>query len=310
MQTEYIFTIIEMADTHTNKVIKDVNHIIAKAVKKNARDLNASMIKPLTDDYPFSTNGIYFLCGKMGSGKSYTIMKHILVTDKLFGQPYYDEVIFTSTSGTLDKTVDTMKPLVKTPITFVKDTDLMSYLERLIDKKMEYYSIQKFIESGGTDVDDTMKHIIDTNHMWKVNKRGEKVIDFKMVARYAITKIQEYGFKHYPSYTLLVMDDFAGHPLLKDVNSPLAKMLTKTRHYHLTAVLAVQSWRFVNLNFKRLCSDIIIWKGFSMQDFQRMIEQTPSNVDWKDLWQKYKDLPSNHSNLQINIAANKMSFNR
>ena len=139
MQTECIFTNIEMSDTRTNKVIKDVDRIIDKAVKKNSRDLNASLIKPLTDDYPFSSNGIYFLCGKMGSGKSYTIMKHILVTDKLFGEPYYDEVIFTSTSGTLDKTVETKKPLVKTPITFEKDTNLMSYLERLIDRKMEYY---------------------------------------------------------------------------------------------------------------------------------------------------------------------------
>ena len=105
------------------------------------------------------------------------------------------------------------------------------------------------------------------------------------------------------------MDDFAGHPLLKDVNSPLAKLLTKTRHYHLTAILAVQSWRFVNLNFKRLCSDIVIWRGFSMEDFKHMIEQTQSNVDWKTLWEKYKELPSNHSNLQLNIAADTMSFN-
>ena len=302
-----VFSADEMTDT--SKVIRQVDTIIGNAVKKNARDLNGSLIKPLSDEYPFSSNGIYFLCGKMGSGKSYTIMKHILITDRLFKEPYYDEIIFTSTSGSLDKTVETMKPLVKTPIRFVKDTELMKYLETLIDHKMKYYSIQKFIESGGEVIDDVMKHIVDKYHMWRVNKRGERVIDFKSVARYAIDKIGKYGFKHYPSYTLLVMDDFAGHPLLKDVNSPLAKLLTKTRHYHITAILAVQSWRFVNLNFKRLCSDIVIWKGFSQQDFQHMIEQTPSNVDWKTLWEQYKDLPSNHSNLQINIAADTMSFN-
>ena len=184
----------------------------------------------------------------------------------------------------------------------------MGYLEKLTKHKLKFYSIQKFISSKGKEIDESMKKTIKKYHMERVNKRGESVIDFKQVARYAINKLGKYGFKHYPSYTLLIMDDFASHPLLKDVNSPLAKMLTKTRHYHLTAILAVQSWRFVNLNFKRLCSDICIWKGFSMEDFKHMIEQTPSNINWKELWEQYKNLPSNHSYIQINISADKISF--
>jgi len=107
---------------------------------------------------------------------------------------------------------------------------------------------------------------------------------------------------------LLIMDDFAGHPLLSKVESPLARMLTKTRHYNITAILAVQTWRFVNLNFERLCTDIVIWKGFSEEDFKNMITQTPNDRNWRELWTEYSSLPSPHSHLRLHINASTLSF--
>jgi len=116
-------------------------------------------IEPLSPEWPFSTNGIYFFCGKMGSGKTYTIMKHILVSERLFDEPYYDTIIFTSTSGTLDKTVGAMKKDVRTSITYVKDSDLMEYLKTYIEWKMFFYAVMRFVNSGGTDIDDIMNGI-------------------------------------------------------------------------------------------------------------------------------------------------------
>ena len=52
----------------------------------------------------------------MGSGKSYFIWNHIITCEKLFNDPYYSLIIFSSTSGSLDKTSETFKKLVKTPI--------------------------------------------------------------------------------------------------------------------------------------------------------------------------------------------------
>ena len=37
------------------------------AITKNKEELEAALIKPISDEYPFSTNGIYFLLGKMNS---------------------------------------------------------------------------------------------------------------------------------------------------------------------------------------------------------------------------------------------------
>ena len=102
----------------TSKILNEVDSIMTKQLKHNQDVINNSKIEPLTDDYQFCTNGVYFLCGKMGGGKTYFIMKHILITERLFKQPYYDTIVFTSTSGTLDKTVSSMASQIITPINF------------------------------------------------------------------------------------------------------------------------------------------------------------------------------------------------
>ena len=61
----------------------------------------------------------------MGSGKSYFIMRHILLTERMFKTPLYDTIYFTSTSGQLDKTVSSLAPQVKTPIQYVPDTEIL-----------------------------------------------------------------------------------------------------------------------------------------------------------------------------------------
>lgn len=53
-----------------NSIEHDVNNIIRSVVKRNSAELDMALIKPLSNDYMFSTNGLYIFCGKMGSGKT------------------------------------------------------------------------------------------------------------------------------------------------------------------------------------------------------------------------------------------------
>ena len=290
-----------------SKLFNEVDNIMSKQIKKNQDVINNSKIEPLTDDYQFCTNGVYFLCSKMGGGKTYWVMKHILITERLFKQPYYDTIIFTSTSGTLDKTVSSMASQIQTPINYVQDVELMPYLEKHLKNKMKFYAVMEFINSDGEEINDIMKHILEKYKLFK--PMGGKIIyDIKRIIHYCQAKMEKYGFHNYPSNTLLILDDFAGHDLIKKVDSPLAKIMTKVRHYHLTVIIAAQTWRFINLNLKRLCSDLIIGVGFSMEDFQKMIQQTPSGQNWKELWEQYKNLPSKHSKLIIHCVSDDVEF--
>ena len=46
------------------KITEKVKQIMAEAVTNNRKELDSALIKPISEEYPFSTNGIYFLLGK------------------------------------------------------------------------------------------------------------------------------------------------------------------------------------------------------------------------------------------------------
>jgi hypothetical protein len=116
-------------------VVHNVDRILAKRIKKDARELKAATIKPLSPDYLFSSNGIILFCGKMGTGKSYSIMIHILITERLFKTPYYDLIIYTSTSNSMDKTVESLKQMsVQKYCMFLTLTYFLSYRSTSTEK--------------------------------------------------------------------------------------------------------------------------------------------------------------------------------
>ena len=143
----------------------------------------------------------------------------------------------------MDKTSEVMSERVKTPIDFVKEDELIPILERHLRRKNKYYALVKHVE--------------------------DRII-------YIANKIQKYGTTDYPYNTLLILDDAADSDLLKK-NSPLIKIMTKTRHYNLTVIAAIQTIRFVHLNAKRLATDVICYAGYSREDFEALLSQTPND---------------------------------
>lgn len=274
------------------KLFDEVDDVINKIVKKNSTELNTALIKPLSDEYKFSTNGFYIFCGKMGSGKTLEIIKHILITDRMNnGDGYYNLIVFCSTSGGLDKTVQAFLPKIKTPIAFVPDSSLLQFLNAHIKMKKKYYSLYKYINSEGKKIDDEFKRLIEKHELDNDEKK----------LLYVAQKMMKYNTTKYPLNLLLVLDDFAGHPLINKPDSQLCRILTKTRHYNITCILAVQSTKFVIKNLKRICTDLVLWKGVSWDDFYNLMRELPHNFDVKRVWEEYKKLSDPHSKLVMNL---------
>ena len=276
------------------KLFDEVDDVINKIVKKNSSELNMALIRPLSDEYKFSTNGFYIFCGKMGSGKTLEIIKHILITDRMNdGEGYYNLIVFCSTSGGLDKTVQAFLPKIKTPIAFVPDTSLLQFLQCHIRRKKKYYSIYRYVNSNGKKIDEEFKRLIEKH---KLDKEEKKLL-------YVAQKLLKYNTVKYPLNLLLVLDDFAGHKLINKPDSELCRILTKTRHYNITCILAVQSTKFVIKNLKRICTDLVLYRGVSWDDFYDLMRELPHNFDIKDVWEEYKKLDDPHSKLVMNLYA-------
>ena len=275
-----------------------VETMMEDALKRNQKEIEGALIKPLSPHYPFSTNGVYFFIGKMGSGKTHAIWKHIFMTEQLFDKPHYDFIIYCSTSGQMDKTSETFAKHSKTPIKYIKEHELMPFLTRHLRRKHKYYALIKHVISKFTETNEEMARII---HKYSLDDIEDRV-------RYIGMKLRKYGSKSYPFNTLLILDDFAASPLLNKKDSPLVRMLTKTRHYNLTAIIVAQTIKFVPLNLKRMATDIILYAKYSDEDFLTVLEQTPNSLNKKQALEQYRKLKNPHDRLVINITADKAEF--
>ncbi len=281
-----------------SRLIKQVESLIKTTLKKNEKEIEGALIKPLSPDYPFSTNGIYFLIGKPGSGKTYWLWKHIMITEKLFKHPYYNKIIFCSTSGKADKTSEVLSKNIKTKINYVSEDELMNYLKKHIKRKTKYYAMVKHVLSKLKETSEEMARLINKHSLFDIEDR----------IAYISNKLVKYNTTAYPYNTLIILDDCAGSDLLKNGNSEFIRLLTKTRHYNLTCIMAFQTLRFVHLNAKRMATDVICYSGFSKEDFSSLLMQTNNNLDVKSTVNEYLQHDDPHDKFIMNITAGKYYF--
>ena len=282
-----------------SKEINDVDKEIKKVINKNKRELNTALIKPIHPNHKFSSNGLYMMIGKPGSGKTYYILKHILLSERLFDKPYYNLIVFCSTSNGLDKTVLAFKEKIKTHILFINDTELLPFLEQHVKEKMRYYSMYRFVMNNFKNPDDTMSDIIRVNGLHTKKK----------LVKFIAEEFNKYNTNRYPLNCLVVLDDFANNELLTDKKSKLHTYFTKCRHYNLTFVIAVQTVKFVPKNVKRMATDCVLYGGLSEDDFMSLLKELSHPWNTKTLYDKYKvEGSKEHAKLILNLSAPEYRF--
>ncbi|MDR1722031.1 MAG: hypothetical protein LBR24_03160, partial [Methanobrevibacter sp.] len=209
-----------------------INSLMDAILSKRNEEMDMEKIEPFSEECKFGKNGLWLFIGPQGSGKTYKLMQTILYTDLIQGnKPFFNNIIFSSTSDTMDKTVDSFKKHFKTKIQYVKQKDILPRLEQHIKHKAKFYSFMKFIRSDGLEKDELMKDIAVKHEL--TNK-------FR-TAEYIKYKIERYGHPQYPANCLLILDDFLGCDLLERKENPMVKMLTKCRHYNITCIISQQS---------------------------------------------------------------------
>jgi hypothetical protein len=227
----------------------------------------------------------------------------------------------------MDHTVQTNldAKIIKTPVVQVKDTGLMTFLERHLKRKKKYYAMIKFLQQK--QVNPTLQKSVDKHNLkfFVYDVKGKKLPDSvpraseqdvelveklnkpKLVA-WILKKIEEYGVSRTVCPLLVVLDDFAGHPLLERKETPLARMMTKCRHYSCTFIVAVQTPKYVIKNIRRQATDVVVWLGLNQEDFFELFKEIAFSYDVKALWEEYRNLPTQTSHLILNIKAHSFRF--
>ena len=278
--------------------LKEIDELFDKYSKRNKKDLDNALIKPIHNKFPLAQNGICAMIAPMGSGKSYNYIKFMAQQEILFNEPFFELCVICSTSDKFDKTVKTFKPIIKkSKVVAVKDTELLDWINKYTRRILKYNAINEYIDYKCKKVSEELERLI-LKH--RLNKK-EKLL------KYVIEKFKKYDWKTYPHRCLMILDDFAAHYLLRSKETDLSRMLKKLRHFNINVIICVQTVKSIPKDLKRTLSDIILFPGISKDDFFDLLKESPASIfDSNKLWDSYKKIKDQHATFAIYIKARKV----
>jgi succinate dehydrogenase flavin-adding protein (antitoxin of CptAB toxin-antitoxin module) len=294
------------------KYFNQIDSLFDKFAKQNSEALEQAKIKPIHELFPYAQNGICAYIATMGSGKSYQFTKLMAKQQGIFEDPFYELVVYCSTSEGFDETVETFKKAItKSKLVSVKDSNLLEWLNKYMRRTLKYNAINKLLRSDFEEITDEMERII-TKHRFKLPNAEPKISrkeKFKFL-EYLAKKIANYNWKTYPHRLLLILDDFASHPLVRSKETEMSRLLKKLRHFNINVIICVQTSKSIPREIKRILHDCVLFPGMSKDDFDDLMKEGPfGNFDRKQLWNIYSGLKNPHDQFLIHIAARRAIIN-
>ena len=285
---------------------KKIDELFEKIQSKNKVELENAMIKPVHDKYPLAQNGIVGLIAPPGSGKSFTYLKLAAQQEQLFNEPFFELIVICSTSNKFDKTVEAYKDVIqKSKLVALKDSDLLAWLNKYMRRILKYNAMMKFIQSDFKEENEEMTRILN-KHRFKQNGKQTEKQKYEMI-KYIANKLSKYGWRTFPHRCLLILDDFASHPLVRSKETEMSRLLKKLRHFNINVMICVQTSKSISKDIKRICTDFILFPGLSETDFTDLMKESMAGkFDRKELWNQYHALTNQHDSFRIHIYANKV----
>jgi hypothetical protein len=290
-----------------DQAFKDIDKQFDATQKKN-KYLKYALLTPIHEKYPYAQNGITAMIASMGSGKTYTYLKLMKQQEVLFDDAFYELIVICSTSNKFDATVNAFKPLItKSKLVAIKDTDLLEFLNKYMRRILKFNALNKYMVNS-KDVDEEMTRLCN-KHQLKLDSTKPK--DVEKLIKYVTNKIEKYQWRTFPHRCLLVLDDFASHPLLRSKENELPRLLKKLRHFNINVIICVQTTRSIPRDIKRILSDCIIFPGISRDDFYDLMKEGPfGEFDSDECYKVYKQMSNKHDRMVFHIAANRIIIHK
>ena len=297
------------SDKEIDEAFRKIDEQFDKISRLNADELGYSQLKPIHDKLPYAQNGITAMIAPVGSGKNYNYLKIMSKQEVLYDEPFFELIVISSTSSKFDRTVSTFKDIIKkSKIVPVKDVDLLDYLNEYMRRIFIYNAIMKFVLSGLPwnkleNYEDLLELL--RKHVGIYSFKTPKTIEKGL--KWICGVLKEYQWVSYPHRMLLILDDFASHPLLRSKETEMSRLLKKLRHFNINVIICVQTVKSIPKDLKRGLSDIILFPGISEYDFKDLLKEINMNFISHDvLWDTYKKIDNRHTTIALHLNARRV----
>jgi hypothetical protein len=303
-----------LTDDEIEKNFRKIDEQFDKISRSKADELGYAQLKPIDEKFPYAQNGITAMIAPVGSGKSYNYLKLMAKQEVIFNEPFFELIVICSTSNKFDKTVQTFKNTVKkSKIVPVKDSDLLDYLNEYMSRVFVYNCIMRFVMDGlpWNKLDKEFPDLLELlrKHVGVYSYSNPKTIDKGL--KWICATLAEFNWKTYPHRMLLILDDFASHPLLRSKETEMSRLLKKLRHFNINVIICVQTVKSIPKDIKRGLSDIILFPGISEYDFKDLLKEVNMNfIDHELLWKSYKEIDNRHTTVALHLNARRIIISK
>ena len=115
----------------------ELDAAIYSCLQRNKQNINKEKLRRIHKDCNIMYNSVNVLCGRQGSGKTFTSMKEAIKISMLSPETHLLVIVCKDETST-DPTVESLKPLLQIPIVYVAEDDAVEYVKKLLDYKRFY----------------------------------------------------------------------------------------------------------------------------------------------------------------------------
>ena len=242
----------------------ELDYIMQEMIQQQKRATKAEELKKIGGESNTYYNSVNLLCGRQGSGKSYTSMKEIILASQ--EEPTHLVICICKDENSEDPTVKALAPLLFCDIEFVGESCAEDYVKNILLWKKFYNEIKD-------------------NHLEKRIEQTQKQECFKNLHIHNFSK----PFLH----TILLFNDIAKSKLLNNPTNYFNQLIPICRHIQTSFFLCVQFWKSVPTEIKANITTAFIFGGFSRQQLFYILSQLPTTFDKSTIYEQYQQLNKN-----------------
>ena len=256
-----------------------LDEMINICINNNKHNIEKEKLRLIHRDCHVLYNSVNVLCGRQGSGKTFTAMKEAIKISLVSPETHLLIIVCKNETVT-DPTIETLKPLLQIPMVYITEEEAIDYVKNLLEYKRFH-------------------DLIISEHL------EDKIEDDQVQEVFDVLHIKDFGRKW--SHTLILFNDIAKSKLLKRPDGYFNQLFPICRHIQCSFFLNVQFWKSIQTEIKANITTAFIFGGFSREQFLYIIRQLPVSVDVNDLYNVYRTLDK-HGKVIINADNSKISI--